>query len=146
MQERRQQQPESLRLRSVKTALTVNDLQASVAWYRDVLRFSFGEEMKWEGKVVGASLRAGAVEVLLFQDDFAKGRDRTKGAGIRLYMTTGQDIDGLASGIEERGGVLTQQPVDRPWGTRDFAVADPDGFQISFMSEPDCDAERAGGS
>ena len=34
MQERRQ--PETLRLRSLMPSLTVNDLAASVAWYRDV--------------------------------------------------------------------------------------------------------------
>ena len=33
------QQPESLRLRSMAASFTVNDLDRSVAWYRDVLGF-----------------------------------------------------------------------------------------------------------
>ena len=37
------QQPESLRLRSMAASFTVNDLDRSVAWYRDVLGFVVGE-------------------------------------------------------------------------------------------------------
>jgi uncharacterized glyoxalase superfamily protein PhnB len=134
MEERRQQWPPTLRLRSVMPVLTVNDIEASIAWYRDVLGLYVAQEMKLDGKLTGASLRAGAVEVLLTQDDFAKGRERQKGIGFRLYCTTAQDIDELAAAIQERGGVLSQPPKDQSWGVRDFAVTDPDGFQISIST------------
>lgn len=132
----KRKKPETLRLRSVAPAFTVNDLEASLAWYRDVLGFTVTDEMKRDGKLVGVSLKAGAVELLLGQDDFAKGRDRNKGVGFRLYGVTAQDVDRLAAEIEERGGVLAQQPTDQPWGTRDFAVEDPDGFKISISTAP----------
>ncbi len=132
MQERKQ--PETLRLRSVMPMLTVNDIQASIAWYRDVLGFILVEEYKMEGEVRGARLRAGTVEILINQDDFAKGRDRKKGVGLRLYCMTAQEIDQLAAAIRERGGTLAQEPQDQPWGARDFAIADPDGFNISIST------------
>ncbi|HEY2292328.1 MAG TPA: VOC family protein [Thermoanaerobaculia bacterium] len=132
MKERRQ--PETLRLRSLMPALTVNDLAASVAWYRDVLGFIVAEEFRREDRVVGVRLTAGAVDFLLGQDDFAKGRDRKKGAGLRLYCITGQDIDQLAAAIKEKGGELAQEPQDQPWGARDLAVVDPDGFVISIST------------
>jgi len=132
MKERRQ--PETLRLRSLMPALTVNDLAASVAWYRDVLGFIVAEEFRREDRVVGVRLTAGAVDFLLGQDDFAKGRDRKKGAGLRLYCITGQDIDQLAAAIKERGGELAQEPQDQPWGARDLAVVDPDGFVVSIST------------
>jgi len=134
MEERRKQEPRTLRLRSVAPAFTVNDIQASITWYRDVLGFFVGQEMKQEEKLVGAVLKAGAVDLLLIQDDFAKGRDRQKGAGLRLYCTTTQDVDELAAAIAARGGVLSQPPKDEPWGARDFAITDPDGFQISITT------------
>ena len=115
-------------------ALTVNDLETSLAWYRDVLGFHVSQEMKHEGKLVGASLKAGWVEILVIQDDFAKGRDRSKGEGLRLYCTTAMDIDRLAEDIVARGGVLAQPPTNQPWGARDLAVNDPDGFQISIST------------
>jgi uncharacterized glyoxalase superfamily protein PhnB len=134
MEERRQHQPATLRLRSVTPSLTVNDLQASIEWYRDVLGFFVAQEFEQEGKVSGAILRAGAVEVFLTQDDFAKGRDRQKGVGLRLYCTTSLDIDQLAAAITARGGVLSQPPQDQSWGVRDFAVTDPDGFKIAIST------------
>ena len=134
MEERRHREPTTLRLRSFMPVLTVNDIEESVAWYLDVLGFYVSQEMKLDGKLAGASLRAGAVEILLTQDDFLKGRDRRKGVGFRLYCTTAQDVDDLAAAIEERGGELSQQPKDQSWGVRDFAVTDPDGFQISIST------------
>ncbi len=128
-------QPETLRLRAVMPALTAGDLGESVAWYRDVLGFVVVDEMKNdEGQLVGAVLQAGGCRFLLGQDDFKKGRDRRKGVGFRLYCATAQDIDQLAANVKARGGVLDQEPIDQPWGARDFAVVDPDGFKISIST------------
>jgi len=134
MKERKQ--PETLRLKSVMPSLTVNDLAASLAWYRDVLGCIVAQEIERDGKVVAVSLKAGAAELFLTQDDFAKGRDRKKGVGLRLYGMTSQDIDQLAEAIVSRGGVLAQPPQDQPWGTRDFAITDPDGFQLTISTPP----------
>ncbi|MFY9822830.1 MAG: VOC family protein [Thermoanaerobaculia bacterium] len=129
------QQPETLRLRALMPALTVNDLATSLAWYRDVLGFIVAEEIRHEDRLVAVRLKAGSVEFLLGQDDFAKGRDRAKGVALRLYCITGQDVDQLAAAIQSRGGKLAQEPKDQPWGTRDFAVVDPDGFLISITTD-----------
>lgn len=133
MQQRKQ--PETLRLRSLVPSLTVNDLQASIAWYRDILGFIVAEEYKQDDQVMGVRLQAGTVNFLLTQDDFAKGRDRQKGAGLRFFCMTAQDIDQLAAAVRERGGQLSQEPTDQPWGARDFAVVDPNGFNISISTE-----------
>ena len=83
----------------------------------------------------GVTLKAGATTFMISQDDWAKGRDRVKGVGFRLYCITAQDIDKLAAGIVARGGTLASPPTTQPWGMRDFAVVDPDGFRISISSE-----------
>ncbi len=132
MKERKQ--PESLRLKAVMPSLTVNDIEKSRDWYRDVLGCTVADEMRREEQLVGVVLRAGNVDLLLGQDDFAKGRDRDKGVGFRLYCVSRQDIDRLAAEIKARGGVLASEPTDQPWGARDFAIVDPDGFQISIST------------
>jgi uncharacterized glyoxalase superfamily protein PhnB len=114
--------------------LTVNDIEKSLAWYRDVMGFVVGDRWDHEGKLAGVEMRAGAVSFMLSQDDWKKGRDRTKGEGVRIYCTTVQDIDTLARQIKARGGPLTQDPRDQPWGTRDFAVVDPDGYKITIAA------------
>ena len=132
--EERRSQPETLRLRAVMPTLTVDDVQASIAFYCDVLGFIVSDTIENEGQVQGASLKAGVVELLLGQDDFEKGRDRIKGIGFRLYCVTNQDIDKLAQEISSRGGSLDQEPQDQPWGTRDFAITDPDGYKLSIST------------
>lgn len=132
MKERKQ--PETLRLRVAMPTMTVNDIEKSVAWYRDQLGFVVSEEHRHEGKLQGAELTAGAVRFLLSQDDFAHGENRPKGIGFRIYCTTVQDVDQLAANFEARGGELAQPPTDQPWGSRDFAVVDPDGFKISIST------------
>lgn len=121
-------------LHDVSPTLTVGDIARSIAWYRDVLGFELAEQWEEDGTVFGASLTAGGVTLMIGQDDWAKGRDRAKGEGFRLYCTTEQDIDELAAAIRSRGGELAQEPTDQPWGVRDFAVIDPDGFKISIAA------------
>lgn len=127
-------QPENVRLRAVVPSLVVADLAASLRWYREVIGFIVAEDIVHDGRQVGAWIKAGAVEFLLTQDDFARGRDRVKGEGFRLYCITNQDIDRLAEGIRSRGGTLAQEPTTQPWGARDIAVIDPDGFRISLAA------------
>lgn len=127
-------QPETLRLRDISPSLTVNDLQASIAWYQDVMGFVMDEQWEHDGKLAGVSLKAGNVYLNLSQDDWAKGRDRVKGEGFRLYLTTGQDIDEIAAAIKARGGKLASDPTDQPWGARTFNLVDPDGYKLTISS------------
>lgn len=129
--------PETLRIRGVSPSFTVNDLQASLAWYRDVLGCVVEEEWKEGDKVMGVSLLAGSARFFIGQDDWAKGRDRKKGEGFRLHLTTGQDVDEVAARIKANGGKLDSEPADVPWGGRAFALADPDGFKLTIASEGD---------
>jgi lactoylglutathione lyase len=131
----RRAQPESFRARSLAASLTVNDLAGSIAWYRDVVGFTVDREHERNGKLVAASLKAGSIQILLGQDDGAKGTDRAKGLGFSLQFTTAQNIDDLANRIKERGGKLESEPMDTPWGARVFRVVDPDGFKLVFSSE-----------
>jgi catechol 2,3-dioxygenase-like lactoylglutathione lyase family enzyme len=128
-------QPESLRLRSASPGFTVNDIERSLAFYRDVLGFAVKDRWERDGVLHGVELVAGSVSFWLGQDDWKKGRDRVKGQGFRIYCGTTQDIDTLARQIEGRGGTLAEPPKDQPWGGRDFAVVDPDGFKITIASE-----------
>jgi uncharacterized glyoxalase superfamily protein PhnB len=123
----------ALSIRSVAPSLTVNDLQLSLVWYRDVLGFAVEERWEIEGVLQGVQLSAGPVSFMLSQDDWKKGRDRVKGEAIRLYCTTGQNVDQLAARIKAHGGTLVHEPRDE-WGMRALAVEDPDGFKITIAA------------
>lgn len=128
-------QPESLRLKLISPSITVDDLQASLAFYRDVLGFTVKEEWKDGDEVRGAALVAGEAHFMIGQDDWAKGRDRAKGEALRFWFTTSRPADEVAADIKSRGGALASEPEDMPWGGRAFSVVDPDGFQITFASD-----------
>jgi len=127
-------QPESLRLRSAGPSFTVNDLQKSLAFYRDVLGFTPRERWEEDGALQGIELVAGSVTFWLGQDDWKKGRDRVKGEGFRMYCSTAQDIDAFAARVKSAGGTIVDGPKDEPWGGRAFAVRDYDGFTITFAN------------
>ena len=119
---------------ALSASLTVNDINKSIAWYRDILGFEVAENFEREGKLMAVSLKAGEARILITQDDFARGRDREKGAGFSMMFTTSQNIDDLAQGIKSRGGKLEAEPVDMR-GRRAFRVSDPDGFRFTIASE-----------
>jgi uncharacterized glyoxalase superfamily protein PhnB len=126
-------QPETLRLRKLTPGFTTTDLQRSITFYRDVLGFVIGDEWRENGTLTGCEIHAGAITFMLNQDDFAKGRDRPKGVGSRIWCHTAQDLDKLAAEIKARGGALDQEPQDMPWGDRVFMITDPDGFKFTFV-------------
>jgi uncharacterized glyoxalase superfamily protein PhnB len=133
--EKRQKLPESLRLASLAPSFTVSDVGKSVAWYRDVLGFIVAQEWKTDnGKLAGVRLKAGAVTLMLNQDDFAKGRDRVKGVGFRLYCFTRQDVDARAAQVKSHGGKLDSEPHAESWGARVFRLSDPDGYHLTIGS------------
>jgi catechol 2,3-dioxygenase-like lactoylglutathione lyase family enzyme len=127
-------QPESLRLHSAGPSFTVDDLDKSLAFYRDVLGFTQKDQWMENGVVTGVELVAGSVTFWLGQDDWKKGRGRVKGEGFRIYCGTTQDVDALAARVRATGTSLADEPRDMEWGGRAFAVRDPDGFLITIAA------------
>jgi uncharacterized glyoxalase superfamily protein PhnB len=132
---RERRQPETLRLRSITPGYTVTNLEKSIAFYTEVLGFIVGERMSEGGRLMGATLKAGACELWLAQDDWAKGRDRKKGQGVRIWCETIMDIDALAMRARKAGIALAEGPKDQPWGVRSFAVDDPDGYHLTIFRQ-----------
>ncbi len=131
-----QARSQTLQIGSISPIFTVNDLTASIAFYRDVMGFPVSEEWKTDdGTLMGVGLAATSGRLNLTQDDFEKGRDRPKGVGFRILCETDQDVDELAEAVVRRGGTLDGPPSDTPWGARTFAVTDPDGFKITIFKQ-----------
>jgi uncharacterized glyoxalase superfamily protein PhnB len=126
--------PEALRGRNLNASLTVNNLDTSLAWYRDVFGFHVEREFERDGRKMAVSLKAGSVAILLAQDDGAKGANRVKGEGFSMMIVTAQDVDQLAAGIKQRGGTLDAEP-DTRFGRRAFRLHDPDGFKFVISNE-----------
>ncbi len=124
----------ALQAKAIAPSLTVDDLQKSLRFFEAL---GFGVEERWEenGVLNGVMLRAGNARIGLSQDDWKKGRDRTKGVGMRLMIDTAQDIDRLAARAREAGIALTTEAHDTGWGSRAFEVTEPSGFILTIYSE-----------
>jgi uncharacterized glyoxalase superfamily protein PhnB len=123
-----------LQAKSLAPSLTVDDLQQSIRFFEGL---GFGVEERWEenGVLLGVMLQAGQAHIGLSQDDWKKGRGRQKGVGMRVFIGTTQDIDGLAARAKAAGLTLDQEPHDTPWGSRAFEVTEPSGFKLTISSE-----------
>ena len=125
-----------LESKGIWPALTVNDIPKSLAFYVAGLGFTVVEEMKNDdGSVRFARLKAGAAQFAIGQDDWAKGKDRKKGVGLRFWAGTTQDIHALAARAKAAGIKLDNEVEALPWGPLAFAVTDPDGFALTIVSE-----------
>lgn len=129
---------EPLDAQNLQASLTVSDIQRSLAWYKRVLGFGVTREFEREGRMFAVSLSAGAVRILLTQDNGARGAERVKGEGFSLQLTTSQDIDGLANRATDAGATL-DTPPESAWGVRVFRLRDPDGFRW-VISSPRADS------
>ena len=126
---------EALQITAIVPSITVDDLQRSITFY-EALGFAIDERWEEGGKLLGVMLRAGKTQIGLSQDDWQKGRDRKKGIGVRLTMSTTQKIDEIAARAKAAGIQLKSEPHNTEWKTRAFEISDPSGFLLTIFSEP----------
>jgi uncharacterized glyoxalase superfamily protein PhnB len=124
---------EALQISSIVPSFTVDDLQKSITFY-EALGFAVDERWEDNGKLMGV-LRAGKNQIGLSQDDWKKGRDRKKGIGMRVFMSTTQNVDEIAARAKRAGVTLKSEPHDTEWKNRAFEVTDPSGFLLTISSE-----------
>ncbi len=113
-------------------ALTVKDVAASTAWYRDVLGFVVMFAIPPAQPMMSHIRWIKFADLMLYpvSEELA-----APGVGVKLnFQVWPEDIaiDELAAQMKERGAEIIEGPVDRPWNTRDFTVRDPDGYLLTF--------------
>ena len=103
----------------------VADIVASIAWYRRMFGFEPrvvnppGDEVP-----VYAVLCRDAVSIHLLRKDEAP-HGLTAPVQAQFWIEGG--LDELFQRVKDMGAQVIEQPGERPWGHRDFMVADPDG-------------------
>jgi uncharacterized glyoxalase superfamily protein PhnB len=126
---------EVVQISSIVPTLTVDDLQKSITFY-EALGFAIDERWEDKGTLRGVMMRAGSTQIGLNQDDWKKGRDRNKGIGVRLSVsTTRGQVDEIAKRARSAGITLKSEPRDTEWNSRAFELSDPSGFLLTIFSE-----------
>ena len=126
---------EAVQISAIVPTLTVDDLQKSITFY-EALGFAIDERWEDKGALLGVMLRAGRTQIGLNQDDWKEGRDRKKGIGVRLSIsTTPGHVDEIAKRARNAGVPLESDPHDTDWNSRAFELSDPSGFLLTIFSE-----------
>jgi catechol 2,3-dioxygenase-like lactoylglutathione lyase family enzyme len=124
-----------------------NDPEESLAFYRDILGFEVTNDVGYGGMrwiTVGSPDQPGTSIVLhppAVDPGITDEERRTivemmaKGSYATILMGS-KDVDGAFSAIEAGGAEIVQEPIDQPYGVRDFAVRDPAGNLIRIQQLP----------
>jgi len=115
--------------------LVVSDVERSVTFYRDALGFVVETTVPDEAPYVFAIVRSGPVEVFLNAPEpaiaeYPAFRDRPIGGTLTLFI----DVKGIEQSYDElKDRVPVVMPLETKWyGVTEFAIADPDGYLITF--------------
>jgi catechol 2,3-dioxygenase-like lactoylglutathione lyase family enzyme len=120
-------------LKSLTPNLVVSDIDASTAFYRDVLGFAVKQTVPDTPPFAFVWLERGAVQVFL--NDLAAVRKEPPVAarnigGSGMYIVV-EGLDELHEAVSRRTSLV--MPLTRQfYGMREFAVTDPDGHLITF--------------
>lgn len=111
--------------------LAVKDVDASVAFYRDVLGFNHDFSLPGpdnRASFAGVSLGKAAFGISL-EPEAAKGGE---GVVFMVYVADDQDLDAYYAEVQGRGAQIDQPIKDEYWGDRVFSLRDPTGYMLNI--------------
>lgn len=118
-------------LRFEGLSLSVDDVERSLAFYRDKLQL----DVVYASLPAFALVRAGAGTIGILSMDAARkdGAVPTSAAqrrGVHVEFST-DDLDALYLTLQGYGVSFVQPPHDEPW-ERSMTALDPDGYSVEF--------------
>jgi [ribosomal protein S5]-alanine N-acetyltransferase len=123
-------QPEQIY--SLEPVLKVADVQATAEYYRDKLGFTISflyGDPPVHGAVSHSQWTAGGAHIQLSQ---AADGAVDAAPSVDLYLFVGEDIDILYNRYQKNGVEIAREPQTHPWGMREFAVRDCNGYILRF--------------
>jgi predicted enzyme related to lactoylglutathione lyase len=125
--------------------VTVDDIDASVAFYSDALGLEVQNNVENGGfhwVTLGSAEQPGLGIVL---SEPHAGRSQADGDAIQELLTKGvlpmlvfrsNDLDALFEKVQASGAEVLQEPMDQGWGPRDCAFRDPSGNTVRVSQAP----------
>jgi catechol 2,3-dioxygenase-like lactoylglutathione lyase family enzyme len=124
-------------VKELRLALTVDDFDAALAFYRDVLGLRMKDMWVEEG-ARGVLLEAGRATLELFDERQAAMVDeievgRRVAGRVRIAFEV-DDSAAAADELEEAGAERLGGPVETPWHDVNVRLVAPDGMQLTLFT------------
>ncbi len=122
-------------LHGMQPVLGVRDINETVAFYRDKLGFhvDFVEgDPPAHARVCADPTYSSPTVHIRFEP---LRPDAPINPSVSLWLHVGTDLDRLFEIYRDRGVKVIREPEDRPWGLRQFAVEDCNGYLMNFCAE-----------
>jgi DNA-binding transcriptional MerR regulator len=131
------------------TLLVYRDLEAMQRWLVDVFGFGAGplHRNATGSKVVHAEVYAGDGVIWMHQESphHRLASPATSGSASHCMAIDVDDVEAHHARTTAAGADIAHEPMDMPYGVREYSVRDPEGGLWSFMqpldSEPDPEEE-----
>ena len=122
--------PRPIEVYALQPILSVTDVRATAEFYRDKLGFEIsflhGAPPTYAGVRLGDWTMSGASIHIASADPVPSPQ------GLALYLNVGPGIDALHTTYKLRGVEVLGEVVQQPWGTREFAIRDCNGYVLRF--------------
>ena len=106
------------------------DARAMIDWLSDAFGFTVHARFEDNGVVQHAELALGSSMIMLGQaadDRFGAMVGAPGSNGGKAVYVVVDDADGVHGRAKAAGAVILEEPVDRPYGSREFICRDPEG-------------------
>lgn len=125
--------------------MQVHDQDEALKFYRDLLGFEVVTDVVFDGEnrwLTVSSPRQPEVQIML--EKVGMGRPATDQQALAELLAKGSlpglvirtpNADATFEKVRQSGAEVLQEPIDQPYGVRDFAFRDPSGNEIRF-SQP----------
>jgi catechol 2,3-dioxygenase-like lactoylglutathione lyase family enzyme len=112
--------------------IACTDLRDTVDYYRNVLGFRGDWHWFWGEPPDHAGVSRESVRILLFESPEKSTRYRD--TEIVVYV---RNVRQAFVEHRDAGARIVREPGERPWGTVDYTVEDPNGYRLIFTEAPD---------
>ena len=126
-------------VKSFRVALTTDDFEGAVAFYRDGLGLDAGD--LWTENGQGQLFFAGEAALEIFDPDYAAGVDQIEvGDRVSGQIRFAFEVPDVHAALERAlkyGATLVHEPVLTPWHDLNVRLRSPEGLQVTLFQIQD---------
>jgi uncharacterized glyoxalase superfamily protein PhnB len=117
----------------ISPLMAVRDMKQTIEFYQNSLGFKVGMMFPDANKPEYVDLSKDDMVLMLIPvENMGIGHKEKLGTGVNLYLQIDGDIDEYYHELKKRKIKVVTEVKDESWGSRDFTIADINGYLLTF--------------